>query len=179
MVEVLVAVLVLALGVIGAAGMQVTALRTAQQSGLHGTALHLAVELADRMRANDAQMRLDDAENPYLGIDISGADEPPPEPDVDCFSVDCNGAQLARFELHDWARRLGAALPGARAVVCRDSAPWDGGKRRLAWDCATDHAASIVIKIGWAAKDPGGRLDSDIEDGSYPEIALLVAPYAP
>src|SRR5690606_15894095 len=51
LIEVLVAVFVLAVGVIGAAGMQLAALRTTQQSSFQTRALHLAAEMADYMRA--------------------------------------------------------------------------------------------------------------------------------
>src|SRR5690606_29049477 len=69
LIEVLVAVFVLAVGVIGAAGMQLAALRTSQQSSFQTRALHLAAEMADVMRANVGQMKRADAANPYLHVD--------------------------------------------------------------------------------------------------------------
>ena len=45
LIEVLISVFVLAVGVIGAAGMQLTALRTTQQSVFQTKALHLATEM--------------------------------------------------------------------------------------------------------------------------------------
>jgi len=51
LIEVLIAVFVLALGVIGVAGMQLTAMRTSQQSAFQTTAVELPAEMADKMRA--------------------------------------------------------------------------------------------------------------------------------
>jgi type IV pilus assembly protein PilV len=181
LVEVLVSIVVLAVGVIGAAGMQLTALRTAQQSGLQTTALQLAAELADRMRVNADQMRLADKANPFLGIDYKTVDGTPEAPIANCFAVDCDGDQLAQFDLYEWRKRIQAGLPGGRAVVCRDSTPWDASSKRLAWDCEGKGAtsASLVIKIGWRGKDPGGKLAQELEGESVPAIALVVAPYVP
>ncbi|MFD2273251.1 type IV pilus modification protein PilV [Undibacterium arcticum] len=48
LIEVLISVFVLALGVIGAAGMQLVAMRTGQQSGAQSLAVQLATEMADK-----------------------------------------------------------------------------------------------------------------------------------
>jgi prepilin-type N-terminal cleavage/methylation domain-containing protein len=68
LVEVLIAVFVLALGVIGAAGLQLAAVRTSQQSGYQTIAVELANELADKMRSSDAQMKLSDSANVFANI---------------------------------------------------------------------------------------------------------------
>lgn len=181
MVEVLVSILVLAVGVIGAAGMQLGALRTATQSHLHSNALQLAAELADRMRANDDRMRQDDADNPFLGLDYNAADGPPSAPGTYCYNSDCDAAALAAFDLYEWQQRIHDAFPGGRAVICRDSTPWDSSGGRLQWDCNGTGAgsASLVIKIGWKGKETDGSLSSDVEGESIPAVALIVAPYVP
>ena len=58
LIEVLVAVFVLAVGVMGAVAAQTVALRTRQESALMSHGVQLATSFADRMRANTAQMRL-------------------------------------------------------------------------------------------------------------------------
>lgn len=180
LIEVLVAVFVLAVGVIGAAGMQLAALRTSQQSSFQTRALHLAAEMADVMRANVGQMKRADAANPYLHVDYR-ASAAPPASAVSCYGIDaqCDADELAQFEIAEWLRRLATALPGGRARICRDAAPWDEGGQRFRWECtvAQGHAASIVVKIGWQERQADGRLLH--EDGiDAPGIALLVAPYA-
>lgn len=183
LIEVLVAVFVLAVGVIGAAGMQLAALRTSQQSSFQTRALHLAAEMAEVMRANIGQMKRADAVNSYLHVDYRpSATAALPAPLVSCYGIDaqCDADELAQFEIAEWLRRLTMALPGARTRICRDAAPWDEGGQRFRWECtaAQGHAiASIVIKIGWQERHADGRLLH--EDGNdAPGIALLVAPYA-
>jgi type IV pilus modification protein PilV len=71
--EVLVAVFVLAIGILGAAATQLAALRTRHQSSLMSNGVRLASALADSMRANRAPMRAGDAGNPYLQLDYDAA----------------------------------------------------------------------------------------------------------
>lgn len=182
MVEVLVSLVVLAVGVIGAAGIQLSALRTTQQSGLHSSALQLAAEMADRIRANDSQMRRTDADNPFLALDYSVAsDGEPAAPERTCFATPCGGGELADFDLYEWKRRLQIALPSARAVICRDRTPWNESGKALEWKCdgGAVHDATLVIKVGWQGKNPNGTLVQD-EGGTFPPaIALVVSPYVP
>jgi type IV pilus assembly protein PilV len=56
--EVMVALLVLSVGILGAAGAQVVSLRTRHGSALLSNGVQLASSLADRMRANSAQMQV-------------------------------------------------------------------------------------------------------------------------
>lgn len=182
LIEVLVAVFVLAVGVIGAAGMQLAALRTSQQSAFQTRALHLAAEMADAMRANVAQMKRIDASNPYLQIDYRAASSIDAMSASSCYGMDaqCDADELAQFEIAEWLRRLAVELPGGRVKVCRDAAPWDEGGQRFRWECAAASGgaiASIVIKIGWQEKRADGHpLHESGNDA--PAIALLVAPYA-
>lgn len=180
LIEVLVAVLVLALGVIGAGGMQLTALRTSHQSGLQTAAVHLATELAEKMRANDQQMKRVDTDNPYLGLNYRAAvDGDPVAPSKLCYASECNAKDLAEFDLYDWKMRLRAALPDARALVCRDAAPWDVSKGALIWSCASDAGSqgSLVIKVGWQGKGGDGQLIRDDGKEFPPAVALTVEPY--
>lgn len=179
LIEVLIAILLLAGGVMGAAGMQLTALRTTQQSSFHTAAFQLASEMADRMRANDSQMKLDDSDNPYLAVDYySAADAEPSVPHVLCYELSCDGEELAIFDIYTWQMRIRAALPGGRAVICRDDEPWQPG-RTLRWECSGDAESGlpIVVKLGWHAKNPDGSSAADAAGSDVPAVALIVVPY--
>ena len=65
-----------------------------------------------------------------------------------------------------WQDRAGAALPGGRAVVCRDSSPWNDAAGAYRWDCAPT-AGPLLVKLGWR------------EGGSAPAAPRLVVPVAP
>ena len=71
-VEVLVAIIVLALGLIGGTAMQLAALRTRHQSALLSSAVRLASGTADRMRANAPQLLRADSQFRRVGIDRIG-----------------------------------------------------------------------------------------------------------
>jgi len=178
--EVLVSLLVLSLGVIGAAGMLLAALRTTHQSALQSTALQLAAEMADKMRANDVQLKLADSANPFLSVDYrSATDEMPAAPSVSCYASDCSSAQLADFDIRDWERRIAAELPAGRVRICRDATPWDESAHALTWSCAggAGQDASVVIKLGWQGRNPDGSLVQDSGKQFPPAIALTVEPY--
>ncbi len=180
MIEVMISILVLALGVIGAAGMQLAALRTSQQSAFQTVALELAAEMADKMRANDTQMR--QVDNQFLGVDFrSEGNNEPAAPRVMCYSssANCSAEELARFEIYEWEKRVKASLPGGRALICRDASPWDSAAGALTWDCSGSAvgSASLVIKLGWQAKNPDGTLIADAAKQFPPSVALTVEPY--
>lgn len=154
LIEVLVALFVLAVGVIGAAATQATSSRLRQQAALESDAVALAASLAARMRVNPAQMALPDAANPYLQLDYDGAAGAPADPPLHCFADStCDSAQLARFDLHEVERAVYAGFPGGRIAVCRDL---DAGGALPGWDCAGGAAAPVVVKIGWRQRTGSG-----------------------
>jgi type IV pilus assembly protein PilV len=167
LVEVLVAMVVLALGVVGAAATQVSAARLRQQAALASEAVQLAASLGARMRVNAAQMALPDASNPYLQFEYDAADGDPAPPPVQCFGAsDCDPAQMAAFDLYDTARIVQGAFPGGRIAVCRDGAGWNAALRAFEWNCAGGAGAPVVVKLGWRA--PGAP-------AAAPLVALVVA----
>lgn len=172
--EVLIAVVVLALGIMGGVALQMAALRSRHQAALLSQATQLATALAERMRANAGQMRLADGDNPYLTLNYDAFSEPdPPAPAALCYGGACGGAQLALSDLYEAKLLLRQSLPGGRAVICRDAALWSGGKLR--WACGGGGAgAPLVVKIGWRGKNPDGTPRTD-EHGEYmPGVALPV-----
>ena len=168
LIEVLVAMFVLALGVAGAAGTQLSSARLRQQAALASEAVQLAASLGARMRVNTAQMALPDASNAYLGFDYDAAEGEPGAPPVPCFDgADCNPAQMAAFDLHEAARIVHGAFPGGRVVVCRDAGGWNAALQAFEWTCSGGGGAPVVVKLGWRA--PGAAADAP------PVLAMVVA----
>lgn len=178
LVEVLISVFVLAVGVIGVAGMQLAAMRTSQQSSFQTTAVELAAEIADKMRANDRQMKLADGGNPFLSVDYQSVSGAPQSAAATCYShnANCSAEELAAFDIYEWEKRLVAALPTSRAKICRDGRPWDSSVKSLSWDCDSS-SSSIVIKIGWQDRNPDGSFTVGRGRPFPPIVALTVMPY--
>jgi len=169
LIEVLVAVLVLAVGIVGAGAAQVTALKTRHGTGLMSSAVQVAGSLAERMRANSAQMHSGDAANPYLGASYDADGGAPAAPSAMCYAgASCTSAQMAAFDIYEVRQALYDQYPGARLVVCRDGAVWADGARALAWQCAGGPDAPLVIKLGWRARTTGA------DEPFAPAIVVLV-----
>lgn len=142
LIEVLVALCVLAIGALGAAAMQLAALRARHQSSLASDAVQLAGSLADSMRANRAAMAA--GANPYLMHYNAATDGAPIASGPPCHAgAPCDALQLAEAEVHQFKQSLRAHYPGGRVVVCRD------GAAELNWACDDAATAPVMIKIGW------------------------------
>lgn len=182
MLEALVAIVVLAFGVLGVANLLIKSFRFAQQSSYDVVALQLANDMADRMRANLVQTNAGAFDNfdTKLGIpQISDANN--------LYKTACAGASsvcqpiVAAFDTAEWARRVTAGLPGGRAVICRDTNTWT--TTGYLWDCNDTGGANapLVIKIGWISRfndsTDTGTADGLAADGSATvQIVVVVSP---
>lgn len=163
-IEVLVALFVLAIGVVGAGAAQLAAQRTRQHAALSSEAAMLAASFAARMQANMQLAALPDGANPYLPFDYDAHAQGAPAGGASCFGVSaCDPAALAAFDLHETRLALHSRLPGGHIGVCRDAAPWDDGVRRYRWACSGGASAPVAIKIGWHGT------------GDAPAFVLMVA----
>ena len=173
--EVLVALLLLALGIVGSAGMQLVALRVSHQDQLLIQAHHLASGLAERMRANAGVARDASAANPYLFSYDAAGEVAPAAPPLQCFGTACDGLQLALFDRYEAQWQVYKQFPAGRLRICRDDHPVQAGK--LQWECGGGAAAPLVIKLGWRGKYADGRGESDAATGNaepVPALAMMV-----
>jgi type IV pilus assembly protein PilV len=192
MLEALAAIVVLAFGVLGVANLLIQSFRFAQQSSYDIVALHLANDMADRMRANEGQT-LDkafdnvDTETTFTSIADAG----------NLYKTRCTAAPdrcarvTAAFDLAEWASRVKSSLPGGRAVICRDASTYSLASG-YAWPCSQPDANNpantpLVIKIGWVSRF-SDRTGADIPAGTTmpdasaangaatPQFAMVVLP---
>lgn len=180
LIEVLVSLLVLSLGVIGAASMQLSALRTTQQSGYQTLAIELAAELANSIRVHSSGKG--NGNNPFLNVDYSALrDGEPSRPNKLCYGVksNCNSTELAAFHIYELEKRLNSAFPTAHLRVCRDASPWDVQASAYKWECTESDAAALplVIKLGWAPRNPEDH-DTASRSATRPYVVLTVMPAA-
>lgn len=173
LVEVLVSLLVLSLGLIGAAAMQLTAFRSNQQSGFHSMALQMATDLADQIRSLAAS-NITDASNPFLALDFKSNERADMPPSL-CFGADagCDNMALAAFGIYEVQTRLKRLMPQGHIKVCRDATPWDDGSNSYTWDChAGSTNAPIVVKLGWRELHEG--MPAGVKSITTPQLVLLV-----
>ncbi len=142
LIEVMIAVLVLSIGLLGLAGLQVTALQNNQGSFMRSQATALAYDLADRMRAN------------VLGT-ISGNYNPADAAvTANCATTTgCSPQEMAQTDLQDWLTSITTYLPLGEGFVCIDSTPSDGAN---ATNPACDGVGTqFAIKIWWDENKDG------------------------
>lgn len=105
--EVLIALVLLAVGLLGIAGLQLTGIRYAHNASLRYQAMLQAVDMADRMRANERGLDT----GAYNSISGTGTDP-------NCISTGCTPAQMAQTDRYEWNTTNARILPnGAGTVV--------------------------------------------------------------
>lgn len=119
LIEILVAVVILSIGLLGVASLQVQGLRNNQSAYLRSQASLLAYDMADRMRTNSGQAIL----GAYDDFDSLGT--VPSDPNCISSALGCNDANLADNDLFEWAQRLNGTaesnilLPDAQGKIIR------------------------------------------------------------
>lgn len=106
--EVLIALVVFSIGLLGMAMMQQTSMQTLGGSGQLSDAVYLAEDMADRIRAN---RRHAVTAATYGSIGNAA--------DADCSSG-CSAAQIAAKDLFDWNAAV-ASLPNGAATITQNS----------------------------------------------------------
>lgn len=151
LVEILISMLVLSIGIMGAIKMQLASAQSSQQANYYSTATELASEMADKIRGNVG------SGGHYLHVDFQAGKNTPSS--ATCFSQSCNRNQLADAEISEWLERIQVALPNAHAVICRDSAPWSGSTGKLKWECSGSDTTSVVVKLGWTVRNESNNTE--------------------
>lgn len=117
LIEVLVSVLVLAVGLLGMGGLQVSSLQNSARSVLRTQAAYLSYEILDKMRANAGQ-----------GAAYVTAASQTAMSTTNCIATACNAEILANYDVTEWRCALGQtsacdALPAASLVSDDNSLP--------------------------------------------------------
>lgn len=109
--ESLVAILVVALGILGILAMQMRTLSDTQTAVRRAQAIRLIEDLSERMMVNpNALLNLSEYASDYAkkAEDYDGAD---------CFSAACNPAEQAAYDLWQWKTTVEETLPAGQASI--------------------------------------------------------------
>lgn len=150
--EILVSIVILSFGVLGAVGLQAASLQANREARMQSSGVRFADEVAEMLQGNHTIANLTNAsQNPYL-IDRSSGDSANapgcgiPEKDPCTTST-----QIAQRDIDEWWSRLTltsySGLSGARAVICFDATPYDNTGMPQ-WSCSNT-GDTLAIKIGW------------------------------
>ncbi|MFC5523960.1 type IV pilus modification protein PilV [Polaromonas jejuensis] len=169
--EVLIAIIILSIGMLGAVGMQTAAMQSNKEARNQAAAATFARELAEKMRGNHTvAIKTAPADNPYL-FDLTLTGTPLALPATNCFTDGCPTVKdAAIWDVADWQGRVQTALPTPRVKVCFDQDPFDGtGKPR--WAC-TGTGDIAVLKMGWTRNNTAGTLEFAATSG----VPVVVVP---
>ncbi len=138
--------LVLAIGLLGLAGLQTLGLKFNTQSYQRTQAVINAYDIVDRIRANAGGI-------PAAVYDDIGINAPPGSP-PDCSATICDNTQMAGYDIAQWKNSLAELLTQGKGAVCRGvlTADFTG--------CAVDPAGNTSFQVGvqWFETDIPMRL---------------------
>jgi len=140
MVEVLVAMIVLAIGMLGTATLYTTALQAKTTAKSRMYAVNLVNDIADRIRSN----RLAGDSYDLGALEATTA----PTSTTNCIqstmaAIACTPAQMAAADLHEWHQQINEHLPGAP------------GRSILVTPIAGTNQSTYLITVSWTEADTG------------------------
>jgi type IV pilus assembly protein PilV len=186
LIEVLISIVILSFGLLGMVGLQASAIQSNKDARLQSTAGGLARELAEMMRSNMVvALGTTAATNPFLA-DITSSGTPPAMAHSNpsyCLNASntatacADNIEVARAQMTEWLARANTDLPGARVVVCVDSAPFDASGLPQ-WGCTAGTNATFVVKLGWTrgSTDRSKKGADALERAVVPSIVYPVTP---
>ncbi len=145
--EVMIALVIFTVALLGLAGLQATSLRDNQLAYLHTVATQLAHDMGERIRANPSAA----AAGGYLVDNING---PVSAPAVDCYSGSCNAADIAATDAYEWLTAIEERLPSGKGRVAANgglltvTVMWDQERNGASGtDCGGDEEDLACLQI--------------------------------
>lgn len=138
LIEALIALLVISVGLLGIASLQLTSMKQNVSALNHSRAVWYAYSMSDRIRANISEFAN------YDGIDTSTGYA------QDCLSLSCSNAQMRIADAADWAAMV-SNLPAGRGIIASNpdglmvSVMWDDeGTGATGTDCGPDPEVDLT-----------------------------------
>lgn len=150
LIEVLVAVLVISIGLVGLAGMQLVGLKGNQQSFSKNQAAHHAQALLERMRANPVAV----IDGDYVKTMTVTSCNAAPGTNCNAASSICNATQIATYDIYQSFCGLSNAAPGG--IVA------DLSQSQLDITCPIDCKTGVAIQLAWNEQVLGREAASSV-----------------
>jgi type IV pilus assembly protein PilV len=136
LIEVMVSVVILALGMMGMLGMFINSLKITTGALYRNIAAQHAYMIADAMRANNTN--------------LTSCFTPTASATAGCFNTTgCTSANMANTEYQVWETQLAALLPAGQGKVCRDSTPSTRSSSTPTSFFTCDNSGQLVVKVCW------------------------------
>ncbi len=156
LIEVLVALAVLSVGLLGLAALQTTGLKFNHQSYERTQAVLQAYDIIDRMRANksDSGGAINSTyDNVALGATLGTTTS-------DCSSTICTGTQLAQYDIRKWNITNAALLAEGKGAICKGSFTDDANGYPAG---CTESGSIYRVAVAWKENDLYMRLDVEAQ----------------
>jgi type IV pilus assembly protein PilV len=105
MLEILITLVIIAIAMLGTAGLQLNAMRLNKGSQFRTQAIFMASDLAERMEANRSAAVLGTYEIALTSAVAAAG--------TDCSAASCNAAALAAWDISQWGQSISNLLPQA------------------------------------------------------------------
>ena len=126
LIEVLITLLIMSIGLLGLAGLQMTGLKLNDSAERRSQATILAYDILDRMRANRAA-----AEIGAYNISTSTT---PAAASCAGSSSDCNATAMKNYDLYEWREALAQRLPGGTGEIATSGATPPAVTIKVQWN---------------------------------------------
>lgn len=120
LIEILITMVIVAIGILGIAGMQLASARYQQGSITRGSATVNAQAIAERIRANASVLNgATDASSYRAEEAYASATTLPSNPTCGLGGTACTPSESAQRDLREWRQMLAKELPGGRGSIYR------------------------------------------------------------
>ncbi|QIL78770.1 type IV pilus modification protein PilV [Diaphorobacter sp. HDW4A] len=140
LIEALIAILIIALGILGVMGVQMRTLSDTQTGVRRAQAIRLIEDFSERLKVNPNSMHNIDS---YAA---SWGDKPTSS--KNCLTTTCNNSEFAKFEIAQWKASVSQLLPGGNATVF---VPEAKGSR--------DNRRELGVMISWRENEGSDKAD--------------------
>lgn len=148
LIEVLVAVMIFSIGLVGLAGLLIMATRSNQAAYLRTQVVFLAHNMADRMSANPSAVW--DGSYNSTGYPVATAVT------TNCDSAaPCTPDDLATHDMQMWSSQLAAFLPSAKASINCSSAGAGFTPSTAQYSMRPPYGGTCTMQISWTERADG------------------------
>jgi type IV pilus assembly protein PilV len=137
LVEVMVALFVLAIGLLGILAMQSKSMQYNQSAHVYSQAVYLANDIAERIRLNPTASYL-------VGVDQNVTAT------TDCVENACPAEALAQWDLQEWKAAVDRALPSGKAEIEADSGGAPAVTIKVSFDDSRSEGSGAEVRKTYA-----------------------------